>query len=178
MIETARRHPGSFWTAVLDRIATAGGLPYPSCSPVAAACNLARPRHRESPRHAAPAFRTHFPLAARDARRRAMGGAMAAARVRPTRALRATAGPRRLPHAAPRGFPGFQVSSSPGRRPHPPSPPPGRARRGRRRGEELKSWNPGTWGVRERAAGSQVSRFPARRLPLAPGDRRCGVAPR
>ena len=37
--------------------------------------------------------RTHFPLAARDARRRAMGEAMATARVRPTRALRGNVGP-------------------------------------------------------------------------------------
>ena len=58
------------------------------------------------------------------------------------------------------------------------APPAGRARRGRRRGEELKIWNPGNLGVRERAAGSQVPRFPARRLALAPGDRRRGVAPR
>ena len=78
-------------------------------------------------------------------------------------------------HPAPRRadprVPGFQFARLP-------PPAPGRARRGRRRGEELKIWNPGNLGSRERAAGPQVSRFPARRLALAPGDRRCGVAPR
>ena len=52
----------------------------------------------------------------RDARRRAMGEAMAAARVRPTRALRATAGPRRpAPRRAARTprVPGFQFARSP-----------------------------------------------------------------
>ena len=54
-------------------------------------------------------------------------------------------------------------------------PPAGRARRGRRRGEELKIWNPGNLGVRERPAGSQVSRFPARRLALAPATAAAGL---
>ena len=61
----------------------------------------------------------------------------------------------------------------------PPAPArPGRARRGRRPGRragKLESWEPGS---PRRAAGSQVSRFPARRLARAPGDRPCGVAPR
>ena len=45
--------------------------------------------------HSDGTFRRRVPRGTRDARRRAMGGAMAAARVRPSRALRATADPRR-----------------------------------------------------------------------------------
>ena len=55
--------------------------------------------------------------------------------------------------------------------------PPGRARRGRRPGGELESWNTGNRGAR---VARQVSRLPdsQRRLALTPGDRSCGVAPR
>ena len=156
MIETARRHPGSLASGLRPHCYRRRP---PMClvSPVAAACNLARPRHRASPRHPAPAFRTHFPLAAGDARGRAMGEAMAAARVRPTRALRATAAA--STHLAPRGYPGsrFPVRQVAARARSP--PPAGRARRGRRRGEELKIWNPGNLGsprTRGRIPGFQI----------------------
>ena len=50
-------------------------------------------------------LRSRVPRGTRDARRRAIGEATAAARVRPTRALRATA---RIPQ-----LPGFQLAGSP-----------------------------------------------------------------
>src|SRR5688572_19194244 len=95
--------------------------------------NLARDRHLEvsevsmiwlwAPRKL---MRTRTGVARGDARRRAMGEAMAPARVRPTRALRATAGPRRpaSTRAAPRrpgaSVPGFQFARLP---PAPALPP-------------------------------------------------------
>ena len=121
-------------------------------------------------------LRSRVPRGTRDARRRAMGEAMAAARVRPTRALRRTRGPASTA-AAPRRadsqrsrFPVRQVAArarSPARRSRPPRSPPGRGT------ENLESWQPG-----ESANARQDPRFPdspARRLPLAPGDRRCGL---
>ena len=62
-------------------------------------------------------LRSRAPRGTRDARRRAMGEAMAAARARPTRALRATANPRRATSRRAARIPEFQFSSSSGFRP-------------------------------------------------------------
>jgi hypothetical protein len=61
---------------------------------------------------------SRIPAPARDARRRAMGEATAAARARPARALRATAGLRRPTSRRAARIPEFQISGSPDRRPH------------------------------------------------------------
>ena len=100
--------------------------------------------------------------APRDARRPAMGEAMAAARVRPTRALRATSGLRRpTSRRAARipSVPGFQFARLPPApalpRPQsrPPRPPPGRGT------ENLESWQPG-----KSANARQDPRFPDSQL--------------
>ena len=100
--------------------------------------------------------------APRDARRRAMGEATAAARVRPTRVLRATAGLRRpAPRRAARApsVPGFQSAglppapALPARRSRPPRSQPGRGT------EKLESWEP-----RESANARQDPRFPDSQL--------------
>ena len=119
---------------------------------------------------------SRVPRGTRDARRRPMVEAMAAARVRPTRALRGNGGPastRPAPRRADPRVPGFQsvrlppASALPRPQSRPPRSSPGRAT------ENLESWQPG-----ESANARQDPRFPdspARRLPLAPGDRRCGL---
>ena len=112
---------------------------------------------------------THLPRPAGDARRRATGEATAAARARPTRALRATSGPRR-PALTPRRadsqhsrFPVRRVAAR--TRPPPRSPAPGRARRSR--GAPARTWKPeilGTWqsATRGRFPGSQIASSPTR----------------
>ena len=57
---------------------------------------------------------------------------------------------------------------SPARRSRPPRPPPGRGT------ENLESWQPGSPRRPGRISGFQIPSLPTR----APGDRRCGVAPR
>ena len=89
------------------------------------------------------AQRTHFHRDARDARGRATGEAMTAPCARPTRPLRGTGVPTRAPARTC-------------------LPAPGRARRGRRRDEELKIWNPGNLGVRDAPAGFQIPSSPTR----------------